>query len=916
MKKAVLAVLALALLTSIVFHFIPSSNHETAFIPEAEIGDANDPLARLNYEKARLANPITGQIPENILNREMAYATTLPVKQTSFKKEVWQQRGPNNIGGRARALVIDVTNSNVILSGGTSGGAYRSEDGGKTWNRVTGSTQLMSVTDIVQDTRTGKTNTWYYCTGEVYGNTADFPGDGIFKSTDGGKTWAGLQIENKPHQFRHLNYGWRLCLDHTRNDSDILFLASYGGILRSNDGGQNWKLIMGGESESIYLAGTDIAQTRSGVFYATLNSRVKGNNKGIFRSEDGLQWTNITPSKFPNTYGRIVFDIFEGNEHLLYFLAHTPTFGKTGVQGSRSERNSLWKYNYLGGNGANSNGLWTDLSDNIPAWRQDKGLIYGDFIVQGGYNQTIAIKPSDSNVVAIGGTNLFLSTNGFKTDDNINWIGGYLETFSSTGFLDDFMYKNHHPDIHNLLFHPDDDDKLLTTSDGGVHITNNVLASTVEWTSLNDGFITSQFYAVSFNQNPVDDHALSDILLGGFQDNETQYIKTSDNTNGDWERIGCCDGSYSAIFDYSNYTYVLTSAQNAAFYLYRLDADGKQEAASRIDPTGAANFQRFNQFILDPFNSKRLYYPCGSFLFVNSDLTKIPLTNQNRTVSTNWTRYLSTRLSSGTMISIDASPKVEGLVFVGTTDGNVYRIDNAHDANNNSITSITENKAIGGTGRVESVSCDPHNANNILVAFSNYERQSIFYTEDGGQNWRHVSGNLEENEDGSGAGTAVNVVKIVRSPNGPIYMAGTNTGLYSTTGLPGENTVWNREGANSIGLCAVRDIDYRDHDKLLFVGTHGCGSFSANIGEISSLPTVENELPISVYPNPTSEQFTIELSEHSQGHYRLFTSSGRLAKEGIISNKSIVNVAELPGGVYLLEFTSEGNIGTKKLIIE
>ena len=261
----------------------------------------------------RLVDPKTGEIPENINSLEAEFASTLSrdgIVSSRKKAGSWQQRGPHNIGGRTRALAMDINDPNHLFAGGVSGGIYRSEDAGKTWIRATSPSQLQSVTDIIQDTRPGKTDNWYFCTGEVYGNSADYPGDGIFKSTDNGKTWKGLQIEGKPQEFRHLNYGWRLIMDHTRNDSDILYLASFGAILRSNDGGLNWNVALGGETSTLRLSGSDIVISKKGIIYATLSSNSPNKSGGIWRSTDGLDWTNIRGAIFPSNYGRIVIEIF------------------------------------------------------------------------------------------------------------------------------------------------------------------------------------------------------------------------------------------------------------------------------------------------------------------------------------------------------------------------------------------------------------------------------------------------------------------------------------------------------------------------------------------------------------------------------------------------------------------------------
>ncbi|MEK7226513.1 MAG: hypothetical protein AAB221_12650, partial [Bacteroidota bacterium] len=130
--------------------------------------------ARLKWEFSRLANPLTGEIPAGIRNREIAYWRKLQdkLKTKAAKEYNWAAMGPYNVGGRTRAMAVDVTNENVLFAGGVSGGLWRSINGGSSWNKVTAPYQHHSITTIAQDVRPGKTSTWYYGTGEAYGNSA------------------------------------------------------------------------------------------------------------------------------------------------------------------------------------------------------------------------------------------------------------------------------------------------------------------------------------------------------------------------------------------------------------------------------------------------------------------------------------------------------------------------------------------------------------------------------------------------------------------------------------------------------------------------------------------------------------------------------------------------------------------------
>jgi len=396
----------------------------------------DDPTGRAIYEYNLLKSHITGKVPVNIRQKELNFAKTLKSTK-SFKAGDWGHRGPFNVGGRTRALAVDVNDENIILAAGVSGGIWRSTDGGQSWVKTTGNSQLQSVTSVAQDIRTGQTNTWYYTTGEFSGNSAGgsgapYRGDGLFKSVDNGLSWTKLSAtgDDKPHEFdRFFNYCWTVKVNEVNGD---VYVATYGKIYRSPDGGTTWdEVLSGGTSD--YGDYSDITISTTGVCYATFSNNDE--NEGIFRSADGTTWTNITPATFPSSLKRIVLDIAPSNENVLYFLANTP--------GEGLNDHSLWKYEYLTGDGAGANGTWTNRSDNLPA----DGGNTGDFDSQGSYDLVIKVKPDDENFVIIGGVNLNRSTDGFATTGNTAWIGGY--TTSNNSYA---TYPNHHPDQHSLIF--------------------------------------------------------------------------------------------------------------------------------------------------------------------------------------------------------------------------------------------------------------------------------------------------------------------------------------------------------------------------------------------------------------------------------------------------------------------------------
>ncbi len=305
---------------------------------ESSMGTKEDPEARLRYEWMMLRDPVTGEIPRNIRQREMEYAHTLPTREQmsaanktgNIQSATWASRGPWNVGGRTRALGIDVSNANTILAGGVSGGMWRSLNGGTSWARTTVAGVLPSATCLAQDTRTGQTSTWYYGTGEYLGNSAaaigaPFSGDGIYKSVDGGATWVILPATatGKPHVFDNFfDYVWNLAVNPTNGH---VYAATYGGIQRSTDGGTTWAFVLGGATT--YSPLTDVQIDGAGVIYATGSK--DGAIGGIWKSTTGAtgSWTNISPTDLPNSTRRIAIAIAPSSNNTIYFIAETPSAG-------------------------------------------------------------------------------------------------------------------------------------------------------------------------------------------------------------------------------------------------------------------------------------------------------------------------------------------------------------------------------------------------------------------------------------------------------------------------------------------------------------------------------------------------------------------------------------------------------------
>lgn len=895
-------------------------NEPGEYLGEVEgLESDEDADARHEYELSMLQDPAIGRIPAHMRERELAFAAGIPgdasLPAARISSADWTARGPWNVGGRTRALAIDVTNSNIIIAGSCSGGMWRSVDGGASWKPTTPPNLYKSVSCVVQDTRPGHTNVWYFGTGEAYGTSASgagafYNGNGIYKSTDSGKSWALLPATggNLTTLDTWGDIIWNMVIDPSDMSNDVVYAASYGAIYRSTNGGNTWSPVLGSFGSSYF---TDIAITSTGVLYASISS--ESTSGGVYRSSNGTVFTRLNPPGFPTIYNRLKIGICPDDENQVYFLGNTPNSGlKYTNYVGQVEWNSFWKYRYVSGDGSGAGGIFKDLSQNLP----NSGGIFDKFTCQGSYDLVVKVKPGDTNAVFIGGTNLYRSTSAFADSTHTTFIGGY-EHGASLPVVG--LFLNHHPDQHDIVFYPGNPDKMLSANDGGIFYTNDNTVPDVLWASLNNGYLTSMFYTCAI------DHATgSDIIIGGAQDNGSWYTNSAD-VKHPWVSPRGGDGSYCAIADYGKAYYF--SIQNGKMMKAIVGHSGRVDSFARIDPRLGKGYLFINPFILDPNNNNIMYLAGGKFLWRNNDLSGIPYKNNWDSISTNWTRFPDSVTSGGTITAVAVSKKPANRVYYGTSSRRVIRIDSA-----NVGTPLMKNISGSSFPSGSTVSCiavDPENANHIMVTFSNYGVYSIFYTFDGGTTWKKGGGNLEQNNaNGSGNGPSVRWASILPVPDGRIYLVGTSVGLFATTTLSDTNTVWVQQGVNTIGAAVVDMIDYRGTDGLVTVATHSNGIFSTHIPSVANLTQISKieagrSLGLFNYPNPFTGETTIqfELAQPDKISLNIYDNSGRLVRAvangpmGSGTHTYLFATNDLPAGVYYCRlFTSSGS-ETRKLEI-
>ncbi len=798
--------------------------------------------ARYEYFLRLLRDPATGQIPPNIRQRELAFARTLLEKSQTLSGEVitqnfnWKSVGPFDIGGRTRALAVDVTNPKVIIAGGVSGGIWRSKNSGRTWSLRNKPTQVLSVSSVVQDPRPGHTKTWYYASGEFRGNSATdrgtrarFYGSGLYKSVDGGQNWALIQSADDPTRWdSNFDYISRVVVS---PKTGSVFLAEHSGqILRSTDGGQSFVAVLGGVNDHSY---TDVVVASNGALIATLSqlgwTSSPANSPGVYKSsDDGLTWTNITPASLPSFHQRSVIASAPSNPDVCYIMTHTGGT-TTGLRvSSQKEDVRFHKINI-------SSGASEDRTANLP----DFGGIHGFLDTQTNYNMVVAVKPDDENFVLIGGTCLFRSRDGFATaptDKFDTWIGGYDPETPDKNF----QYPNLHPDQHAIAFDPKNKSKIWCGHDGGLSFASDIKAkvtvsstsaSKFPWTNKNNKYITTQFYTVS-----IPDAANDDRIMGGTQDNGTPYFRWNTGGKKTSADISSGDGSYA--FFGSMFAYV--SYQNGRVFRVSYGASGNPLSPfgglgrwSDITPKKAKNQLFIHPFVVDPSDENFMFYPGDRWIWRNNQLNTLPDFQNMTTIG--WTKVNKFKVPKKytiTALAISKNNQPHVLYFAGSGGFNsglspkIYRVENAHTAKKGTKQINIKNANLADA-YVHKIAVNPEDANEILVVLSNYNIVGLFHSTNGGNSYTAVEGNLTGDADIPGP--SLRSATILPTAQGTIYILATSTGVYSTRQLNGSNTVWQQEAASTIGNTVVADIKSREADGQVAAGTHGRGIFTGEI---------------------------------------------------------------------------------------
>lgn len=790
---------------------------------EDEAAERKSVEGRWEAEFEMIKDPKTGKIPQGIRQKEIssaqkAHAFQLPaelgedgVTLRTLPTIGVTVRGPNNYGGRTRAIGFDKRNTQIILAGGVSSGLFRSTDGGATWTRITPAGLIHGITAIAQDPRTGQENTWYFGTGEnsssAGGTGAQYLGNGVWKSTDNGLTWTALastqgNLYSYDNDFDNIN---RIIID--PNNGAVL-VAAGETIKRSDDGGAMWTNVAGNTTTAGANPTEIIYNAVGNVFYAAIHGAAASDQGGVYSSTNGIAWTKIRSSTELDAGGvkRIVL-ANAGNSANIYAFYEITTPITCTIDNTKKSAAGLQFY-------SPTTMTWTDHSQKISVCAggtSDPKVIN----FQDGYNMCITTKPDDSRIIFLGGTEIYRLD---SLTSDYKYIGGDQGAANTT---------NLHVDNHLLLFEPGSNVTMWAGNDGGIRktdVTGAIAAGPTggyTWTDRTSGYITYQYYRADIN--PTNG---SDFVAGAAQDNaitlQPSTAEAKEIHGGDGTCIGVISGT-----DFTTYN-VIVATQNGS--ISRI-VNG---TGSNIKPTGQAQgFKTY--FLLDADNTNHLYYPTNAKkLYRTRNATAITdgtigdvttaweeMTGIAATLSGNVSALSLTRnvgMGNAAYSASNASRKM----YIGTNDAKVYRLaDPAYGAIATAPIDITPT---GATGYVSDIATNPYDDKEVMVTYSNYATPSVWYTADASvaiPTWVNVEGP---------AGTPVELASarsamIVRAGSTPVYVVGTSTGVYGTMTLSGSTTVWERIGEAEIAFSPSVAMRLRTSDNKMVLGTHGNGLF-------------------------------------------------------------------------------------------
>ena len=684
--------------------------------------------------------------------------------------------GPGAMSGRVTAIDVQRDRPHVIYVGTASGGLWRSESAGVTWEPLFDDQPTQSIGDVT--IAPSNPDVIWVGTGEGNPRNSHTSGAGVFRSIDGGATWTCMGLQGTRNIHRVIVHP---------TDHNTVWVGATGtawgdsaerGVYKTTDGGKTWSHVLSVD-ERTGVADMIIDPSNPDKLFVAMWSHRRepwfftsgGEGSGLYVTHDGGdEWTRLTEEEgLPaGELGRMGLACSPANPDIIYALVESATTG-------------LYKSSDGGRN-------WRLVqSDNVG----NRPFYYAD----------IHVDPTDPNRLFNLYSMVDLSEDGGRTFRTI------------------LPYSGVHPDHHAFYIHPDDANFIIDGNDGGLNISRD---GGRHWTFVNN-LPLGQFYHIAT------DNATPYRIYGGMQDNgswvaPSEVWHSGGIGNGDWQEIMFGDG-----FD----VVPVPGDLNTAYAMYQGGAVGRVDlrtgGSTSIQPvqpdTVPLRFAWNAGISADPFNPDGLYFGSQflhhstdrgrSWTTVSPDLTTNDTTKLRQAESGGLTIDATQAENHCTILAIAPSPHRAGEVWVGTDDG---RLQHTMDGGVTWTDHSVDIKRFPVGSWIPFIHISPHDPDEVFVVVNNYRRNDwqpyLYQTTDAGNTWVRLV--LDGGE------VAGHVLSVVQDPVAPSLMfLGTEQGLYVSFDHGVNWHAWRHD----IPTVPVRDMVIHERDGDLVLGTFGRGAY-------------------------------------------------------------------------------------------